>query len=154
MALHSTANEFFTLLASETVPVRIATPLDADRNLSHLPPALESEIETSPDWGKTAWSAAKVDFERNEAKNLASPHHLPLSLHFIQADPPLDIFREVKLSLELDSDLVTPSFQQFPILPPTRQKSSQLAKPTNRPSHPPCSLSRTSPIFAQRRRRS
>ncbi|GAA5875905.1 hypothetical protein JCM16303_004038 [Sporobolomyces ruberrimus] len=70
MALHSTANEFFTLLASENVPVRVATPLNADRNLSHLPPALESEIETSPDWGKTAWSAAKVDFERNEAKNL------------------------------------------------------------------------------------
>ncbi|GAA5950964.1 hypothetical protein JCM3765_004642 [Sporobolomyces pararoseus] len=70
MALHSTANEFFTLLASEEFPIEpFAVSIDPC-NLSVLPPALETRVVASEAWGKTAWSASKVDFERNEAKNL------------------------------------------------------------------------------------
>jgi len=73
MALHSTANEFFTLLSSveessrETFSVSSVQP-----DLSLFPPALETKIPTLEAWGKTAWSASKVDFQRNEAKNLVS----------------------------------------------------------------------------------
>ncbi|GAA5843624.1 hypothetical protein JCM5353_007284 [Sporobolomyces roseus] len=69
MALHSTANEFFTLLSDPNFAPPASPPSDSP-NLSLLPPALESKVATSKEWGKTAWSAAKTDFKRNEAKNL------------------------------------------------------------------------------------
>ncbi|GAA5993870.1 hypothetical protein JCM5350_006826 [Sporobolomyces pararoseus] len=70
MALHSTANEFFTLLASEEFPLETRCDFFDPIDLSLLPPALETNVLASELWGKTAWSASKVDFSRNEAKNL------------------------------------------------------------------------------------
>ncbi|GAA5896360.1 uncharacterized protein JCM6883_006879 [Sporobolomyces salmoneus] len=71
MALHSTANEFFTLLASdEGLESESTSPRPDDVDLSLLPPVLESKIQTSDSWSKMAWSAAKPDFRRTEAKNL------------------------------------------------------------------------------------
>ncbi|GAA6061049.1 hypothetical protein JCM10212_004623 [Sporobolomyces blumeae] len=73
MALHSTANEFFTLLSSPSLTTPDPAALivvGAEPDFTRFPSALESKVNVPDKWGRTAWSAARVDFERNERKSI------------------------------------------------------------------------------------
>ncbi|GAA5997421.1 uncharacterized protein JCM10292_000251 [Rhodotorula paludigena] len=98
MALHTTANEFFTLLASEqgdealpcqhieavlaargdkpTPPGTESTGDDAVEEARTLAPAMESKLVVPATWGKMGWSAAKVEFANEQAK-LVGGHAFP-----------------------------------------------------------------------------
>ncbi|GAA5922044.1 uncharacterized protein JCM15063_003169 [Sporobolomyces koalae] len=70
MALHTTANDFFRLLAKDAPSDSVQPVAEPPINLEILPQALERSIKTPTSWGKLAWTAAQVDFDRGEAKNL------------------------------------------------------------------------------------
>ncbi|GAA5897369.1 hypothetical protein JCM6882_001869 [Rhodosporidiobolus microsporus] len=93
MALHTTANEFFTLLAGsppadagveakniEAVKAArgevAASSLLPSTSTSILAPAMESKLATPSSWGKLGWSGAQVDFARDQAK-LVGGHSFP-----------------------------------------------------------------------------
>ncbi|BGP12548.1 hypothetical protein JCM10213v2_000465 [Rhodosporidiobolus nylandii] len=73
MALHTTANEFFTLLGSSSSPVQPTSP---PTDGSRLAPAMENKLLTPAAWGKLGWSAARVEYERDQAK-LVGGHAFP-----------------------------------------------------------------------------
>jgi fucose permease len=91
MALHATANEFFTLLAEsesggaganieavETKQGEAAGSADS----SKLGPAMESKLVTNESWGKMGWSAAQVEYANEQAKLVVSfsfSHFLAIS---------------------------------------------------------------------------
>lgn len=77
MALHTTANEFFTLLSSSGDNIESfqrarqdQPPVDA---LDELALALESKLVTSEKWGPLAWAAAKVLHQDEESKLIVCP---------------------------------------------------------------------------------
>ncbi|BGP36534.1 hypothetical protein JCM10449v2_000435 [Rhodotorula kratochvilovae] len=97
MALHTTANELFTLLAAvpsaegvvskniEAVlagrgeePTSAAAGDEAEllARAEKLAPAMESKLVTPEKWGRLGWAAAKVEFENEQAK-LVGGHAFP-----------------------------------------------------------------------------
>lgn len=82
MALHSTANEFFTLLSSSTSTDAAQVVVENIEKISSpgriwneekdmvrkLPRALESQLITNNNWKKLAWSVAKVEFQNHERR--------------------------------------------------------------------------------------
>ncbi|GAA5969180.1 hypothetical protein JCM11641_007500 [Rhodosporidiobolus odoratus] len=73
MALHTTANEFFTLLGG-SAESSLASFAHADGK--RLAPAMESKLLTPAAWGKLGWSAAQVEFANDQAK-LVGGHAFP-----------------------------------------------------------------------------
>ncbi|GAA6006593.1 hypothetical protein JCM10207_004987 [Rhodosporidiobolus poonsookiae] len=69
MALHTTADEFFSLLTSES-----AFPLSPAPTA--LAPAMESKLLGSASWGKLGWAAGQVEFANDQAK-LIGGHAFP-----------------------------------------------------------------------------
>ncbi|GAA5834846.1 hypothetical protein JCM11251_002041 [Rhodosporidiobolus azoricus] len=98
MALHGTANEFFSLLADSPSPesgiearnieARNIEAIKAARgevapsaailqpSTSFLPPAMESKLLSSATWGKFGWTGARVDFARDQGA-LIGGHSFP-----------------------------------------------------------------------------
>ncbi|BGO96573.1 2-methylcitrate dehydratase [Rhodotorula toruloides ATCC 204091] len=86
MALHATANEFFTLLAECSSIGTSAGDAGEEKedsdaskqeiDASKLAPAMESKIMTKEKWGKMGWSAAKVEYANEQAK-LVGGHAFP-----------------------------------------------------------------------------
>ncbi|BGP21602.1 2-methylcitrate dehydratase [Rhodotorula toruloides] len=82
MALHATANEFFTLLAEGSPMEDVAgvEPKNGEAkeriDASKLAQAMESKLVTKEDWGKMGWSAAKVEYANEQAK-LVGGHAFP-----------------------------------------------------------------------------
>ncbi|BGP28788.1 hypothetical protein JCM10296v2_000524 [Rhodotorula toruloides] len=80
MALHATANEFFTLLAEGSVVGTSGGVQDAQAkeevDASKLAPAMESRLVTKEKWRKMGWSAAKVEYANEQAK-LVGGHAFP-----------------------------------------------------------------------------
>ncbi|BGO92798.1 hypothetical protein NBRC10512_007917 [Rhodotorula toruloides] len=89
MALHATANEFFTLLAEGSAVGTgvnvdaVETGVNVDRaeakeelDASKLAPAMESKLVTKEKWGRMGWSAAKVEYANEQAK-LVGGHAFP-----------------------------------------------------------------------------
>lgn len=85
MALHTTANEFFNLLAADPAdPATPATNIEAvlgargealtrpEAELAVKPEkfahAMESKLVTPEGWGRMAWAGARVEFNRDQAK--------------------------------------------------------------------------------------
>ncbi len=85
MALHTTANEFFNLLAAPS-PDPAAPNKNIDAVLAargedltkpeaelevkpeHFAHAMESKLVTPEGWGRMAWAGARVEFNRDQAK--------------------------------------------------------------------------------------
>ncbi|GAA5894333.1 hypothetical protein JCM5296_005141 [Sporobolomyces johnsonii] len=67
MALHTTANEFFSLLA-EKEESQSASNDTLAVELEKLPPAMETKVVTPEKWGKMAWAGAQVEFEKDQGK--------------------------------------------------------------------------------------
>lgn len=73
MALHTTANEFFTLLAADgDIREPFEPSFERDLDLSLLPPTLEDHVKVSGMQGSLAWQTRKADLGRIDAKNIAS----------------------------------------------------------------------------------
>lgn len=93
MALHTTANELFTLLAdkpaeegatSENIEAVLAKRKaeveekikDSDEQepfkVEKLAQAMESKLVTPEGWGRMAWAGARVEFNRTQAKLVVS----------------------------------------------------------------------------------
>ena len=78
IALHSTANEFFGLLAADgesgrsiEVVLREKAESEGECETDHvggLAQAMESKLVTPDGWGRMAWAAARVDYNRIQAK--------------------------------------------------------------------------------------
>ncbi|ORY69307.1 hypothetical protein BCR35DRAFT_269770, partial [Leucosporidium creatinivorum] len=75
MALHTTANELFTLLAAK--PAEEGEPnikKDGEEEepaafeVEKLAQAMESKLTTPEGWGRMAWAGARVEFNRTQAK--------------------------------------------------------------------------------------
>lgn len=159
MALHSTANEFFGLLAGEGEGVRNIESVLREKggkggpstweereeviDVGSLAQALESKLLTPAGWGRMAWAAARVEYDRTQAKLIVRSlrDHIPARLL-------IWLRREDKLSLVLSSANARPSFPLSPTTSERRKGSSRLAKPTERPSPTLSLLSRTSPTSA------
>ncbi|GAA5849079.1 hypothetical protein JCM3766R1_002291 [Sporobolomyces carnicolor] len=71
MALHTTANEFFTLLAADgDIREPFEPSFERDLDLSLLPPTLEDHVKVSGMQGSLAWQTRKADLGRIDAKNI------------------------------------------------------------------------------------
>lgn len=92
MALHTTANEFFTLLSgspadddeeSKNIEALLKSRIEAKEavavettrreavasiEVETLPQAMESLLVTPEGWGRMAWAGARVEFNRTQAK--------------------------------------------------------------------------------------
>ncbi|GAA5918840.1 hypothetical protein JCM1841_002765 [Sporobolomyces salmonicolor] len=70
MALHTTANEFFSLLAEKEERESLSTTSSGELafELGKFPPAMETKVVTPEKWGKMAWAGAQVEFENDQGK--------------------------------------------------------------------------------------
>ncbi|KEI41481.1 uncharacterized protein L969DRAFT_85261 [Mixia osmundae IAM 14324] len=84
MALHTFSNEFFGMLGGglETLEAENKLMWKQDQEelalpfLQAMPCAMESRLETPASWGRTAWAAARVEFN-NSQKRLIGGQTLP-----------------------------------------------------------------------------
>lgn len=74
MALHTTANEFFELLASKGPKgINAVEAARAEDDEREMPEAMESQLVTPESWGRMAWAGARVEFQRNQGKLVVRP---------------------------------------------------------------------------------
>ncbi|KDE08240.1 hypothetical protein MVLG_01506 [Microbotryum lychnidis-dioicae p1A1 Lamole] len=79
MALHTTANEIFTLLADNadaTEGAAAVKNLEAVLREQALPQAMEAKLVTPEGWGRMAWAGARVEYNQSQAK-LIGGHAFP-----------------------------------------------------------------------------